>query len=547
MSKGTRRTLLHTAAAAALAVSLSLPGAASAAAKSSASVIPVRDTAVKIGAKVTWNQKTQTVTLTKKSTTLVMTAGKKTAKLNGKPVTLSDTLRVVRNQALISPDAVIKWFKESPVAPAPPAESGLPGDSFIQSLQSGDSAKAQKLMSPAFQLSLTAPQLKGLWKGYAQIYGTPGAQLSRTVTPNGVHTNITYSFQTASTPLNYTLRLNKEGLVDDLFIGPASTAAYTHPSYVNPSAYTEEEVTIGEGIFAVPGVLTKPAAGGPAPVVVLVHGSGPQDRDSSIGGSKPFRDLANGLASQGIAVLRYDKITYEHTFKFAANPRATIKQETVDDAISAVRYLSTRQDIDRSHIFVAGHSQGGFALPLILNADKDERNIRGSIMLAGPSSSFVDVVLEQQKELILRVKSLGGDPAPYEKNAEIWMAAAKMLNDPQYSQDNLPSSFPLGSSSAYWWYTLKDYQPAAVAKNQKGPLLILAGENDWQVPMSQFSAWKSELKNRTDVEFKSYPKVNHLLSEYDALSTGAEYAQAAHVAEPMVNDIAAWVKNNSKN
>ncbi|WP_433945417.1 alpha/beta hydrolase family protein [Paenibacillus sp. SN-8-1] len=545
MSKSTRIKILHTAVAASIALSLSLPASAGAAAKSSSSIAPVRDTAVRIGAAVTWNQKTQTVTLTKKSITLVMTAGKKTAKLNGKPVTLSDTLRVVRNQALISPDAVTKWFTDSPVVTAPPAEAGLPGDSFIEALRSGDSAQAQKLMSPAFQLSITGPQLQGLWKGYAQVYGTPTTQLSRTVTPNSVHTNITYSFKTAGAPLNYTLRLNKEGKVDDLFIGPASMAAYTNPSYVNPSSYTEEEVTIGEGVFALPGVLTKPVSGGPAPVVVLVHGSGPNDRDSTIGGSKPFRDLANGLASQGIAVLRYDKISYEHTFKSAANPRATIKQETVDDAISAVRFLSTRKDIDRSHIFVAGHSQGGFALPLILNADKDERNIKGSIMLAGPSSSFIDVALEQQQELINRVKSLGGDPAPYEKNAEVWTAVAKLLNDPQYSPDHLPSSFPVGS--AYWWYTLKDYKPVDVAKTQTGPLLILAGENDWQVPMDQFSTWKSELKNRTDVEFKSYPKVNHLLSEYEGVSTGAEYAQTAHVAESMVNDITAWVKNISKN
>lgn len=544
MSKGPRNKLLQSAAAAALALTLSLPAAAGAAAGSSLAIAPVRDTAVKLGASVTWNPKTQTVTLTKKSTTLVMTVGKKSAKLNGKPVTLSDTLRVVRSQAMISPGAVTPWFKDSPVVVAPPAEAGLPGDSFIQALKSGDSAKAQKLMSPAFQLSLTASQLQGLWKGYAQVYGTPTAQLSRTVVPNSVHTNITYSFQTAAAPINYTLRLNKEGKVDDLFIGPASTAPYANPSYVNPSSYTEEEVTIGEGVFALPGVLTKPASGGSAPVVVLVQGSGPQDRDSSIGGSKPFRDLANGLASQGIAVLRYDKISYEHTFKFAANPRATIKQETVDDAISAVRYLSTRKDVDRSNIFVAGHSQGGFALPLILNADKDERNIKGSIMLAGPSSSFIDVALEQQQELINRVKGLGGDPTPYEKNAEVWAAAAKMLSDPQYSPDHLPSSFPLGS--AYWWYTLKDYKPVDVAKTQKGPLLILAGENDWQVPMTQFNTWKNELQNRTDVQYKSYPKVNHLLSEYDGVSTGAEYSQAAHVTESMVNDIAAWVKSITK-
>lgn len=535
-----RNKFRQTAAAAALVLSISLPASAGAASQSSSSVAPIRDTAVKIGAGVNWNQKTQTVTLTKKNITLVLQAGKKTATLNGKPVTLTDTLRVVRNQALISPNAIIKLFKDTPVAVTPPVQSGLPGDAFVQALRTGNATEAQKWMSPAFKLSITEPQLQNLWKGYAQIYGAPSTQLSRTVVPNGVHTNITYSFQTASSALNYTLRLNPEGKVDDLYIGPASTTEYKNPSYVNPASYTEEEVTIGEGIFKLPGVLTKPVSGGPAPVVVLVHGSGPNDRDTSVGGAKPFRDLANGLASQGIAVLRYDKITYEHTFKFAANPRSTIKLETVDDAISAVRFLQKRKDIDNSNIFVAGHSQGGFALPLIINADRDERNIKGSIMLAAPSSTFMNVALEQQQELINRIKNLGGSTASTEQTAAVWAAAAKMVNDPQYSLDHLPSNFPLGTP--YWWYSLRDYKPTDLAKAQKGPLLILAGENDWQVPPTQFNAWKSELSNRTDVEYKSYPKVNHLLSEYDGVSTGAEYTQPSHAAESIVNDIAAWIK-----
>ncbi|WP_244862686.1 alpha/beta fold hydrolase [Paenibacillus sp. J22TS3] len=534
-----RPKIRYTAVTAALCLSLSVPAAAGAA-KSASSVAPVRDTAAKLGAAVTWNQKSQTVTITKGDSTLVLTVGKKTAALNGKQINLPDSLRVVRNQALINPDAIIQLLQDAPAEEKPSVEEGLPGDAFVQALKTGDADAAEKWMSPAFKVALPKPQLKELWKGYAQIYGAPSTQLSRTVTPNGVHTNITYSFQTPAAPLNYTLRMNKAGQVDDLFIAPGGSVAYTNPSYVNPASYTEEEVTLGEGVFALPGVLTKPVSGGPAPVVVLVHGSGPNDRDSSIGAAKPFRDLANGLASQGIAVLRYDKITYEHTFKFAANPKATIKQETVDDAITAVRYLKSRKDIDTSHIFVAGHSQGGFALPLIINADKDERNIKGSIMLAGPSSTFMDVALEQQQELIRRIKGLGQDTAPYEQSAAVWSAAAKMLNDPQYSLDNLPANFPLGTP--YWWYSMRDYKPTDMAKAQKGPLLILAGENDYQVPMTQFNAWKTALAGRSDVEYKSYPKVNHLLSEYDGVSTSMEYAQPSHASETIINDIAAWVK-----
>ncbi|GJM82169.1 hypothetical protein HMSSN139_46650 [Paenibacillus sp. HMSSN-139] len=85
-------------------------------------------------------------------------------------------------------------------------------------------------------------------------------------------------------------------------------------------------MTVGEGAMALPGTLTMPTGDGPFPAIVLVHGSGTNDRDEAIGSAKPFRDLAVGLAAQGIAVLRYDKVSYEHTFKVAADPKFTLKK-----------------------------------------------------------------------------------------------------------------------------------------------------------------------------------------------------------------------------
>lgn len=536
-----RDRILPKAAAAALALTLALPGiagAAGAAASGSGDLAPIRETAAKLGAEVRWDPAGRTVSVTKNGIALVFKIGEPTATLNGLAVPLEEPLRIVQNRAFFSTELLNKLLGPNAETPE---ETTDPAELFIRALSQGNGAEALRYASPELKQAATEAQLGGLWAAYAQVYGTVAKQLAKTESSNAVHDNVKFTYQTDKAAIAYTVRLNHKGEVDDLYIEPASPSAYQAPKYDNPSAYKEEEVTIGEGAFALPGTLTLPttAGEGPFPVIVLVHGSGTNNRDEAIGSSKSFRDLAVGLAAQGIAVLRYDKVTYEHTFKIAADPKLTLKRETVDDALTAVRFLKGRKDVDASRIFVAGHSQGGFAMPLIVDADKD-RAIKGTILLSGPSGKFADILVEQQQELIKRLKGLGVDTAPYEQSVAQVKAVADMVNDPQYSVDRLPENFPLGSP--YWWYEQRDYVPVELAKKQSGPMLVLQGENDWQVPVDQLEGWKSGLKDRTDVEYKSYPKVTHLLAEYDGVSTGSEYGQPANVAEAIVNDIAAWVK-----
>lgn len=530
---------LHTAAVAAIALTLALPGVAGAAASGAggsltAGPVPIRETAGKLRAQVQWDQAKHTITLTRGALTLVLTVGQSAASLNGQPVQLDAPIRLVNNRAVVTPEQIAKWLAN----PALLAARTDDADEFITALSIGDENAALQYASDAFKAADATAELPSLWASVGQVYGAPVSLISKQTSHNAVHDNVTYTYQTALTQLSYTIRLNKQGQVDDLYIDQAYPSAYQAPSYDHPDAYTEEEVTIGSGPLALPGTLTKPAKGGPFPVVVLVHGSGTNDRDEAIGGSKPFRDLAVGLASQGIAVLRYDKVTYEHLVKISADPKFTLKRETVDDAISAVDFLKGRSDIDASRIYVAGHSQGGFAIPLIVQADQAHA-IKGTIVLAGPSGKFADILVEQQDEQIKRLKSLGQDTSAHEAAKAQLQQIADAINDPQYSVDHLPDNFPL--SPAYWWFEQRDYVPVDLAKTQTEPMLILQGENDCQVPFDQLAGWKNGLAGRSNVEYKSYPKVTHLLSEYDGVSTGAEYAQPNNVSEAIVNDIAAWV------
>src|SRR4051794_11541515 len=157
--------------------------------------------------------------------------------------------------------------------------------------------------------------------------------------------------------------------------------------------FTEEPVVVGSGEWALPGTLTLPTGTGPFPAVVLVHGSGPHDRDETIGPNKPFRDLAWGLAAQGVAVLRYEKRTHEHPAKLMPlKEKLTIREESVDDAVAAVALLRKQKEVDGKRIFVVGHSLGAIVAPKVAAL---EPAVAGIVLLAGSPRPFEDIILDQ--------------------------------------------------------------------------------------------------------------------------------------------------------
>lgn len=162
--------------------------------------------------------------------------------------------------------------------------------------------------------------------------------------------------------------------------------------------FTEVELSIpveGKDGWELPGTLTLPKGDGPFPAVVLVHGSGPNDRDETLGANKPFRDIAEGLAGQGIAVYRYDKRTYVYGQEMAADRNLTLKEETVQDAVSAIKLLAEQEKIDPEKIFVAGHSLGGQAIPAIYTALEEQADAAGYIYMAAPARKLSILMREQ--------------------------------------------------------------------------------------------------------------------------------------------------------
>ena len=414
-----------------------------------------------------------------------------------------------------------------------PESKRLAGD-FIADLMREDYGKAAGYADDSIKDKLTAGVIEQVWKGILAESGKPQGHeeiQAALIPPDSYDTLAVLKFEKQL--MSAKMRFNASGKLVGLFFIPKEQ--YTPPSYANPMRFTETEVVIGSGKWALPATLSLPKGKGKFPALVLVHGSGPNDRDESLGPNKPFRDLAQGLAAQGIAVLRYDKRTFAHGMSLTPDMLRsfTVKEETVDDAAAAVNFMRGRKEIDRSKVFVLGHSMGGSLIPRISSAAGGK--CAGFIVFAGSTEPLEDAIVRQTAYL----SALDGEITEEEKTAvEKAKADAARIKDPALSQDGPVIA---GAAPAYW-LDLRGYYPPDAAKKIGKPLLVLQGERDYNVTMTDFKNWKTALSSKNSVKFKSYPKLNHDFAEGKGPVTAEESLKAANVAGYVVDDIAGWIK-----
>jgi uncharacterized protein len=329
------------------------------------------------------------------------------------------------------------------------------------------------------------------------------------------------------------------GQLAGLQLAPAGAAApvapWAAPDYADPATFAEEDVTVGSGPLAVGGTLSLPHRRGPGPAVVLLAGSGAHDRDETIGRNKPFKDLAWGLAGRGVAVLRFDKVTYAHPSEVQAAGDFTVAEEYVPHAVAAIALLRQHPAVDAERVFVLGHSLGGTVAPRVAAA---EPSVRGLVILAGGAQPLQWAAVRQ----VRYIASLDPDTAAAsEPVIAAFSEQARRVDSPGLSASTPAGELPFGVPAGYW-LDLRDYQPVAVAAGLDKPMLILQGGRDYQVTVADdLARWEAGLADRPDVTIRVYAADNHLFFPGAGPSSPAEYEPAQHVDPAVVHDVADWL------
>jgi uncharacterized protein len=283
-----------------------------------------------------------------------------------------------------------------------------------------------------------------------------------------------------------------------------------------------------------------PRCGRKLPLVVLVHGSGPMDRDNSVGPTKMFKDLAWGLASNKVAVIRYDKRTYIYAARISEyyGDKFTINEEIVADALAAVNYGKTIKKVNPGKIVVLGHGLGGTISPRIAGMMPE---LSGIIVMAGCARPYEDLILEQVRYLgrLPAINGVSSEPIPFERLEK----QVAMVKNPLLNVETPSAELPL-SLSAHYWLDLKNYNQIASAKNVKGNMLFLQGDKDTQVTPNDFSIWKNGLVKTKNAHFKLYDNLNHYFVESDIEAGAREFSTPGSVPLHVILEISKWIKKN---
>jgi dienelactone hydrolase len=380
-------------------------------------------------------------------------------------------------------------------AALPAADSRSVADAAFDEMIGRDFAALAKRFSPEMSAEMPSEKLPAAIDPVLESLGTlrSGRPEPQVIRSQGYDVFL-YTAEFEKAKMTVVISINSAGQVGGLFLRPPQ-----------PEPPKPGELVVTSGNIKLPATLVVPEGKGPFPAVVLVHGSGPNDRDEAVGANAPFRDLAEGLAKHGIASLRYVK----RTRQYPQSPIITVKEEVIDDALNAVALLRSQPGIDPERVYVLGHSLGAYLAPRIAEADA---TIAGIVMLAGNVRPILDLARDQ----------------------------LQYLNAPPDRLEQLKTSAP-----ASYWEDLKSYDPVEAARKLETPILILQGERDYQVTMKEFELWESGLKGHGNVVFKSYPKLNHLFLEGEGKSLPAEYGKPGHIPDYVFADIEAFINDGA--
>lgn len=411
-------------------------------------------------------------------------------------------------------------------------------DKAVELLTTGKFKELHKLLGPQMAGLVTPAQLEDGWKQLQAMSGNFVKVESRGE-EKAQGMRFTVHVLRLESGTMKVLSREADGQLAALAIQPGEPPTPVGPpDYADPSAFTETEVRVDCEGFPLPALLTVPKKASGAPAVVMVAGSGPNDRDETIAKLKPFRDIAQGLATKGIASIRYDKRTKAAPGMFDVK-KGTLHDEVVKDAVSALKVLKSKAGgklgrkgaVDPKRIHVLGHSLGALAGPRILQASSD---FAGMVLLAAFSNGRLeDAVLDQMRHL--------AGPKPSKEVKEHLKTIEKqvaMAKSPDLTPETPASELPLGMNASYF-LDLRHYDPVGDTVKLAKPVLLCFGEVDYQVPLAEAKIWEKGLANHPDATIKVYDGLSHAFMP--GIGQASDYSIEANVDSQVVDDVANWL------
>lgn len=286
--------------------------------------------------------------------------------------------------------------------------------------------------------------------------------------------------------------------------------------------YEEKDVEFDSSGYRIKGTLIVPETDGP--VALFIHGQGPQDRDGTVGPNKLWRDIAHGLAEEGIASLRFDK----RKFTYAKSPVRDFNDETLDDVYGALDFL---KESGYGDVYLVGQSSGSFLAPTIAK----DRKVKGVVMMAAPARGPKELIGDQ-KEYQMRLKGASSDEIDsYRKSlAKVFEKIDKRFLADDVIYQGAPASY---------WYDWVSRKPTEDIKALDVPVLLLQGRKDCQVFEKDYRIWERILEDSgRDYEARLFD-VNHMMMPVEGLSTMKEYNEPNHVGEEVIETIIKWIKD----
>jgi uncharacterized protein len=406
--------------------------------------------------------------------------------------------------------------------------------SVLDMIRGGRYAEAEARFGAKLRAQVSAQNLQVAWEGAILQRGAITGLGDPIVEPcqTGL-TQVSIPVVCENGGLTVVQTLDGAGTVEGLRLAPPILATWEPPAYARPGRFTEQEVVLTARQGAVSGTLTTPRGARKRPAVVLLSGGGPFDRDQTHGPNKPLKDLAWGLASKGVTVLRFDKVTCAEP-GLTAQPHFTVTDEYVPHALAAIRLLQARPEVDASRVYVLGHSMGGKVTPRVAAA---EPSLAGLVIMAADTRPM--------QWSAVRVARYLADLSPgpeADSMVDVVAAQAARVDSPDLSAHAPAAELLFGFSGSYW-LDMRGYDPVSVAADVGKPMLILQGGRDYQVTVEDdLAGWRAGLGHRRDVSIRVFERDDHMFFAGDGPSSPAGYEAPQHVDSEVVAEIARWIQ-----